>query len=318
MKNLIEVRVVISPTPFFFRRVHFLAASLKTLADMGPYEITVAVGEDVEPYNLYAAQPWSQRYPLTWRWVDREAFRRDSYWETSREVFRQHGAARFVMHMDADCIFIRSVRPLLDELERHPALAGVIAHSPAFAIGEHPETPNESWRRLFDLYGVPQAPPIHETTGWGILTDDPERRFTPPYFNFGMIVGPYELMDKLNLDMIQADLFAAEHVKTNKRFQIGLTLAIQKHRIPVRILPFRYNFANDPRFDERYADELARIRVLHYTRKKIVNRDRDFESLEAVEAFLARTDLTGSNEVLRRKIAKLYPMVREEELAGLR
>ena len=83
MKKLLEIRIPISPTPFFFRRVHFLVASLRRLggALADDLEFTVCVGGDVDPYNLYDAQPWSTRYPVTWRWVSRH-----HAYEQSREL----------------------------------------------------------------------------------------------------------------------------------------------------------------------------------------------------------------------------------------
>jgi hypothetical protein len=93
------------------------------------------------------------------------------------------------------------------------------------------------------------------------------------------------------------------------RFQIALTLVIQKHQLPVRGLPLRYNFPNDPGFEKKYPKELGDIRILHYLRCEIVHREKDFDSLEKVAALVRRSDLTGSNEVLRQCIEGLFETV---------
>jgi hypothetical protein len=312
MKKLLEVRIPISPTPFFIRRVHLMAAALR---DFGPamaeHEIVVCVGEDVEPYNLYEREPWSTLYPLTWRWVSREAFQKDSYWETSHEVFRQHSRAKFVMCSDADTLFIRDLSQLLAELEREPAVAGVMGWLPPFRA--HAEPPAEMWRRLFDLYGVEQAAQEHEHTGWSFLSEDPAERYGPPYYNFGMVLAPGRMMDAINAEMLPADRFAVANVRGNKRFQIALTLSMLRRRLPARILPMRYNFPNYDLFEQRYPEELQNVHVMHYLRRDVVDRNRDFESLAAMKALVERKDLAGANEILRRRIEQLYPVIEEEE-----
>ena len=309
MKRL-EVRVAISPTPDFFCRIHFMAASLEQLRSaIGDYELVICVGGDEEPRDLSEHLPWSKNYPIIWRWADRERFRKDSYWETAREVFRQPARARHIMCADADVIFVHDFSDLLDDLERSPAFAGVIAHAPPF-----PKLPpSEIWEKLCADYGVCVPPSIHEHTGWGFMVKAPEHRYTPVYFNFGMVIAPAALMDKVGEEIIDADHFVSERVTTFFRFQIALTLAMQKQRLASLALPLRYNFPNDPRFDRAYPDELTNVRALHYLRCEIVHRENDFADLERVAAIIRRRDLVGSNEVLRKRLEELYPMVAAEE-----
>ena len=314
MRTLVEFRVPISPTPFFFRRVHFLAASLRRLGGrLADHEIVVPVGGDVEPYNLYAAQPWSTRYPLIWRWVSREAFRRDGYWETSHDVFRQFGRARFVICSDADTIFVRDFSELLDELEKSPAVAGVIGHTTPFKRQPEGITPKMKWDSFFEGYGVAPPPMHHEHIGWGQLSTNPDERYTAPYFNFGFIVAPFAMMNSISAEMFAADEYARKYQGGNKRFQLAFSLCIQKQALPVQILAFRYNFVNMPIFDDRYREELEHVRVIHYAIKDVINRDNNFETLDGVRALIERRDLTGSNETLRVLLEELYPIVAEEE-----
>jgi hypothetical protein len=315
MSRLLEIRVPISPTPDFFQRVHFLAASLRQIGgSLTNHEFLICVGGDEEPVDLSERLPWSKHYPITWRWVDRERFRTDSYWETSREIFRQPARSKFVICADADVLFVRDFSELLDDLHRSPAVAGVIAHAPPF-----PKLPpNEIWDKLCVEYGVTVPPSIHEHTGWGFMVKAPQHRYTPVYFNFGMVIAPGEMMDTIGEEIIAADTFVSERLATFFRFQIALTLAMQKRCLTSRALPLRYNFPNDPRFDRNYPEELAAVRVLHYLRCEIVHRENDFADLERVAALIRRRDLVSSNEVLRKRVAELYPIVAGESSEAVR
>lgn len=138
-------------------------------------------------------------------------------------------------------------------------------------------------------------------------------RLTPVYFNFGMVVAPAEMMDKVGADIAGADKVVTEILNTFFRFQIALTLVIQKHQLPTRALPLRYNFPNDRGFDKKYPEELRDVRILHYLRCEVVHREDDFASLDKVAALIARLDLQGSNEVLRCCVEDLHVTIAEEE-----
>ena len=308
--QFLEVRIPISPTADFFRRIHFVAASLRQLGGAAAEaEIIVFVGADEDARDLCQALPWSKNYPIIWRWADRERFRRDNYWETSREVFRYQSKARQIMCADADVIFVRDFSDMLASLERAPAVAGVIAHASPFYEG----VPAKRWQRLAEAYGVVAPDFSYEHTGWGFMGAHPDFRLTPAYFNFGMVVAPRDMMEKISSDIAAADKVVTENLDTFFRFQIALTLVIQKHRLPTCALPLRYNFPNDPGFDKKYPDELDDVRILHYLRCEVVHREKDFASLDKVAALVHRTDLAGSNEVLRRRIAELFDAVAAEE-----
>lgn len=315
----LEIRVPISPTPDYFRRIHFMAASLRRLAHaIGDYCLVVCVGGDVEAQDLYELQPWSKNYPIIWRWIDRERFRQDSYWETSHEIFRLVSRARYIMCADADIVFVRDFSDLLEELDRAPAVAGVIAHVSPFMKPAPPFTdmwPEEAWHELCAGYGIAMPALKDEHTGWGFMTSEAHHRFSPPYFNFGMVVAPAEMMEQISAEMPTADEFVKSKLTTIYRFQIALTLAILKRGLPSRALPVRYNYPNHEGFDQRYPEELADIRVLHYLKvyAKMVDRKKDFASLASVAALVERANLRGSNEVFRRCIEKLYPTVAKEE-----
>ena len=93
-------------------------------------------------------KPGLVSYPIIWHWTDREGFRRDSFWETSREIFRQPRRGRLVMCADADVIFVRDFSELLTELSASPAIAGAIAHGPPFRDVDVQQTWRDSFKAM--------------------------------------------------------------------------------------------------------------------------------------------------------------------------
>ncbi len=86
MRHYLEIRTTISPTPHFLRRIHYMAASIRQLGGkLADHEIVVSVGGNEEPENLYRTQPWSNLYPILWRWVDPKAYARHGLKATGRD-----------------------------------------------------------------------------------------------------------------------------------------------------------------------------------------------------------------------------------------
>jgi hypothetical protein len=113
---------------------------------------------------------------------------------------------------------------------------------------------------------------------------------------------------------VRRELGAKSYYQT----QVAMTLSMYRQRVPRRALPMRFNFPNDARFDPAFVEELREVVVIHYLRSNVLHRDNDFTSREALESLLRRSDLAGSNEALRRRLAQLYPRIAREEAAPVR
>jgi hypothetical protein len=328
VKCTLEVRTTISPTPYFFRRIHYMAASLRAIGSrLANHELVVSVGGSSPRENLYRSQPWSNRYPILWRWVRPEAYARAGYRATNDDRAWHMSRADFVMIADADVLFMRDFTELLESIEDSPAICGVMAHiSPFISMPpisppwvEHVATdarPDVLWRLLGDSFGLHELPLEHEYSGWQCMFTTEGHQFAPAYFNGGMIVGPGDLMDRLFSLYPAAEAAVDSVMETGYRPQLARTLAIYKAGLPRRVLPVRYNFPNDPGFDAKYADELSNIYILHYQRTDVVHRDTDFETAESTARLVARSDLRGSNELLRRRLTALHATVVEEEMSA--
>jgi hypothetical protein len=252
--------------------------------------------------------PWSRAYRIRWFWVDPARYRQQFFWATSEEMFRKPVDTRFLMFADADVIFVKDFSELFRRIEARPTIAGVMAHVPPVPVRQTAGF----WEKMFGEYGL-GLPPQHYHHSITQYRPQLEKirlwPKVPAYFNFGMVLGTQREMAAVCGNILGARSFVEKRIDTFYHDQIALTLTMYKHGIEPWIVPLRFNFPNDPRFDEAYPQELAEIRALHYLRTAIVDRDRDFERLDSVEKLIRRADLEGSNEVLRRTLATLYCQV---------
>lgn len=299
---MLEIRVPISPKPYFFRQAEYLYRSARACGGLtADVRMVVSVGEDMEPYDIAATQPWSDGN-VTWRWAPREEFRKLSYHATVLDRFRGAPDADVILFADADTIFVNGVDDLLQYLRTRQAIAGVMAHVPPFA-----QNSGETWETLFRKLNHRIPSDFHQHTGWGTMFQRTDVRFGPVYYNFGAVFLSAGLLPDLSAAFARK-LDVAENAGVGYfRSQLALTLAIYELDLPRITLPLRYNFPNDALFEQAYPQDLADLRILHYLRLDQVQRDAIWESPEAALAFIGRRDLRPSNEALRRTVEKLLP-----------
>jgi hypothetical protein len=305
----LEIHLPISPTPTFFTMVHYFAASLRLNGgNLARSRIVVTVGDDREPENLSARLPWARRYPIEWRWLARDLYRRHDYYATALERFRYPFRSSMVMLADADVFFTGELGRVVEGCRRHRALAGLVAHLSPFTGRKEMSTP-AFWAQVFEAAGLGKPPLVCEHTGWGTMSHDPVDRYCPPYFNLGMLVAPAGIMAAIGA-IIYTEM---EHVdavlETPYRCQLALTLAVQRLGVRWRPLAMRYNYPNDDQIASQYVDDLADVRIFHYLRQRALNKGRDFESPERVGAWLARRDLDGVNREMARHLASVHDAV---------
>jgi hypothetical protein len=306
MKPDLEIHVPISPTEHFFTMVHYFAASLRVNGGrLAESRIVVTVGADQPPADLRERLPWSRRYPIEWRWLDRELFRRHNYFATAVDRFRGPFQARAVMLVDADTLIAGRLDDLVDGVMKAPAFAGVIAHVTPFSL--NPErSPADWWRRIFAEVGLSAPEPVCEHTGWGMMEKSPQARYCPAYFNLGMLMAPREIMARLG-EVIYAELEAVNRVlATPFRCQIAVPLALARTGVPWRSVPMRYNFPNDTTIVSHYRADFADVRMFHYLRAGPFDKARDFQNVRSVRAFLKRTDLSGVNAMFQERLAEVH------------
>lgn len=309
-RTFLEVHVPISPRAFFFNRVRYLAKSLRDFGgDLADSKIVVSVGDSAPAVDLDRLLPWARDEGIEWRWVNRKFFGAwhdtgNPYIATMMDRFRAGFRSEYVIIADADILFLRDASNLFSLMRGGLDVGGVMAHVSPFLL-ETAFSHTEWWNRLFAAFGLPQPILEFEHSGWRLMFEHEPARYSPAYFNSGMIVGTGEAMNRMAPLALPA-LQAVRSVLDTFFFdQIAFTLMMYKAKVNKRLIPIRYNFPNQAEFEERYREDAASISVLHYLRTDTVDRDAIFESEVTLRAFIARRDLSGANEQLRARIEAL-------------
>ncbi len=295
----LEVRIPISPRTDYFNRVRLIAQSIREFYPQAIVRVTI--GAESAPFDVGKATPWAEDLGIRWVWVPEAEFAewRDTahpYIATMMERFRPPFFAEHVLMMDAD---ILAIRPFDELFSRDHALLAMMAHVPPF------RNHVEEWKTLFHSYGLSDPSFEFEHSGWGAMFTDPPRRFSPPYFNTGVVLARADFYERLYEPYMSALRFTRQQLDSYFFEQIALTLALGKTGLPFDVLPLRYNFPNQAAFDAAYPEELESVSLLHFLRTDTVDREKDFHTAADIRRLVERSDLTGSNEVLRHRIAEL-------------
>jgi hypothetical protein len=282
---MIELRLPISPTPAFLNRVRLIAASVRQWEPDATPVISCYPSPDDPLVSVGWSCPTDAEF-ASWSGT------RSPYMSTIADTWRGPFTGDHILHLDADVFPVAPFPGLLNI----NALCGVQAHHSPYGV--------EGWRQLFGLYGLPPPLLTTEYSGWNVMFTDRTQRYGPRgYFNSGFVFGPRALFERLAPAYAEAVVFLRATLSDTYWIdQVAFTLAVHQAGIPTHQLSLRWNFPNRPSFDAAHPAELADVRFLHAMQTDIVDRDGDFESADAMAALVARTDLTGSNERLRRHV----------------
>ncbi|HEY0181631.1 MAG TPA: hypothetical protein VGC09_02385 [Rhodopila sp.] len=313
-ENYIEVHVPISPRPFFFNRVRYLAKSLRSLGgDFAFSRFVVTVGDPSPPCDLDRLLPWARDEGIEWRWVNPRFFEtwyhtNNPYVSTMMDRFRTGFTSQYVIIADADILFCRGLSDLIGLLNGPLDVGGVMTHLPPFpgvAGGSHAQW----WERMFQAFDLPTPALEFEHSGWGHMFTEAAWRYSPAYFNSGMVIGTGEAFNRMAAHALPA-LAAVRSVLDTFYFdQIAFTLMMYKTGVRKQLIPMRFNFPNQVSFETTFPEDAADIAVLHYLRTDVVDRDSVFGSRQNIESFVGRTDLAGSNELLRSRVGAVHAML---------
>jgi len=287
----LEVRAAISPRPPFIARVRLIMASIRQWYPGATCKVSCwppPTAETAAALGEEWSVPAAAEVAL---WTGTRA----PFMATVLDTYRPPFTGDHVLHLDADTIPILTPAALL----QIDGLAGVPAHHGPCRVDE--------WHRIFTAAGLPTPHLDMPYSGFGIMFDDEIERFGPRgYFNSGMMIGPRAVWERLAEPYADAVEFLrrglADHYWTD---QLATPLAVAAAGIPTFPLGLVWNWPNRAAFDAADPDNVRNIRFAHLMDTSIVDRDRDFADEAALDRLCARTDLTGSNEVARRRVAEL-------------
>lgn len=301
----LEVRIPITPEPNYVRQVEYVVRSFRASGGYaGRARFVVSLGGDCEPRDLCLEYPWS-RGEVEWRWANRAEFAAIGIRACNLDRFRYDTDADVVLMLDADTVMIRPIDDLLETLHQQQMIAGVMAHVPPFW-----KTP-VTWSDVFAARGIPLPPARFEHTGFGAMFGEYVNRYAPAYYNFGVVFVPRSMVLPLGAQL-ERELAYMPRIPIYPVYgtQLGLTFAICQLGLPHCTLPFRFNFANLEWADRRYLIDLADVRIIHYLKEDVIGPRREtWATQEALQAFMNRRDLSGSNEILRGAVARLNQII---------
>jgi hypothetical protein len=303
----LEIHVPISPTPVFLNMVHYLAHSLRMFG--GKYRhapIIVTIGAERVDEGLEHRLRWMKELNVVTRWLPVELFTRDSYYATAMERFRYSFGADMVLMLDADVLIRRPFDELIEQARRRKCISGLLAHVSPFERFER-------WQMLYDACGLGRVEAPHEHTGFGLMFHEESRRYCPPYFNFGVVCAPGDVMTRVGRVMYDLMYKVDSIIQTVFRCQLALSLAITKLGLPYSCIPMRYNFANDPDLERGYDTEMRNAAILHLLRNHQFYKLDLFRSLSGIEELLTRPDLTGINAMAQNILRRIHPLVRAQQ-----
>ncbi len=301
-----------SPNDAFYSQIAFFRLSLDSFGAEGRAARVVAVFGAAE----YAPLPprWQRHFErIEVHYAAPEDFRRRRFYAASDLRFELVTPGAGVSFLcDADTVLVRPVpESFFDEIERSPAICGVVAHYP-FPVAHDTRSsdghgglfpgmpPALAWERLGErVLGYAPPRPLRYTLLEGASDDR-----CPFYVNYGLVAGPPELLVRLYRVLAEIHQPIAELLGNDFFGQVGIALAVEKAGIPWRALPMRFNFPNDRIADRLYPRELDEVVVIHYLRHRIFDRHRIFAEQEAFEHFLS-LDLVGSDRVFRDHVLEV-------------
>ena len=265
----LQIQIPISPTPSFFTMVQYYAASLREKGGkFADAKLIVSVGDDCEPFDIVAAHPGLAKYNITWRWVDREEFRQHSYFATGLDRWKFQFESDYVLMADADMLIVGDFSDAIDKLSHPVGITGVVATYPPFMARGFGNVDRDRWLELFRLAGIQDAPFDCEHPGFGNFYDGTAGiKESPPYYNFGFVLGTGEAMNRIGATLKQDYELASDYMKTDLSAQAALSLSIVRNKVPYSTLPVRYNFWSCDKYLDAFPDEARKIAVLHYLYK---------------------------------------------------
>jgi lipopolysaccharide biosynthesis glycosyltransferase len=244
--------------------VHMLAESIRSFAgSFADARIIVSVGEDIQPFDIDDARPELKPYQIEWRWTERDAFRRHSYFATGLDRWAEPFECDFVVMADADILVVGELDELADFLPTPRSIAGVIATKPPFtARGDGDD--EERWPELYRAAGLTPPPFQFPIPGHGTHYARSGIAKAPAYYNFGFVIGRTDAMNAIRQTFDSDYLIAHEFMKSILAAQAALGLSIARHDLEAAALPLRFNFWSQAKYLSNFPAEAQDVRVLHY------------------------------------------------------
>ncbi len=294
-----EFRLPIAPRPAFYHRIRFFCAALRRLgAGYEDAPVRVTVGDCANLDRVRADNGWAEDFPLEWHRVPDELVQAHQYFGTSDyRYLLPESDADLIILADADTVLLRPLGETFDWMrQEQPCIAGHMAHAPPPCHFESARTlpAAELWPYLFGKFSIVWPNDLKR------YSMDTAGRWppVPSYYNLGFVV-----LNRAALDRFRESLAATRDrlnalLTSEMRCQIACTLISYQHGMLRRDLPAIFNATNDEIHLKHNQVELDQIKVIHYLRRKEIDRE-DFLAPESRSHFFAASLQNPVNRLLQ-------------------
>ena len=315
----LEFRIPISPNEKYMRMLHYFVESLRlnggTIARNS--HCVAFVGADVEPWDLSTQYPWTRDYSLKFVWIDRELFRKDRYDATGYERFRIKSDADIIAMVDVDILFTGNIDRAIVESYEEQCVSGFIAHVSPFSTPEFSYVSStKMWNKLFAAAGLGPPTLEFEHTGWGLMSTDPEHRYCPAYFNYGVIIAPRLVVEQMGKTFTEDIRVVEKVINTWFKSQLANTITLYKNKIPYKSLSINYNFplhVPEQKIKELNRDSIGEnapsdIKIFHYLGNGLFNKE-DFSTQQNLEKALNKSNLGECAQFFQEQLNKIHEKI---------
>jgi hypothetical protein len=302
----VEIHIAIRPTPTSFNMVQCLALSVRRSGGIcRDSPIVLTVGDDRIDPSIEARYPWLGPLGVELRRVPEPFFRQYPSYATGATRLAHDFRSDVVLLLDPAVLVARRLDGLIRGAHRRGHVAGMLAPASPLQFFDARVT----WSDLYRHCEMDRPPdPRHEHPGWPHYhSEDRDHRYCPIYFNYGVICAPAEAIRKISEVYFPYILRLGQLTHNPIIAQVALAMAIEKLRLPTRLLPARYNFPNHPALEAMHAREVGRAKILNLKESHQFEEFGLFDDLANVRAAIRRDDLSGINELARRVLSKIEP-----------
>jgi hypothetical protein len=284
----------------FFIQVYLFTRSLRTFG--GAFRdapVVVTVGHDPVDRSLTENIPWARELGVEFRWVSSGLFRRYSYAAQAHSRFCYDYKSDVVLFADADTLVAGPFEDMALRAARHQSLCACLAHLSPFPTFRS----KLGWNDIFRYLRVRKPRLGHQYAGWPSMSGRCAERWCPPYFNFGVVFAPRDLVRRIG-ERIYLVVDRLHDLEPNAfNGQIALTALIVDLKMRYYCMPFRYNAANWPALPELYPREVKDARILHL----ISGKNEIFRNWDAVFDFLKQDGPKGINARAQDVLGAIAP-----------
>jgi hypothetical protein len=227
-----------------FNMAHAFTVSLRR--NGGAYKdapVILTVGEDeYAPELTDGSIAWLEKENVSIRLVPKFMYASRKYFGTGAYRMMADFQADVVLMVDSDIL----IKQPLDDLVESIAATGEFGALIEFGTPFYFEN-STTWEELYAHCGLGEPKLIYQYTGWGLMGQELKHQFCPPWFNFGVVIAPRDVMIRIGRVFFPLVERIEELEESMYRAQLALSLAVVALDIPYRVLPLRYKPATPKR-----------------------------------------------------------------------